>query len=113
MAAHRDDGYPIGVKRRLRPEESFLDRLDVAIAANRLDVSDDALETAAQQLGWGLAEMIALLLTLDAADFAEAKASTAPEGGFIWVFTPTIDEGRLWIRLCERGKVVVVSFHRG
>lgn len=99
--------------RRLRPEESFLDRLDLAITANRLEVSDDALETAGQQLGWGLPEIVVLLLTLDADDFAEAKPSTAPEGGFIWVFTPMIDQGRLWVRLCERGTVVVVSFHRG
>lgn len=99
--------------RHPRPEESFLDRLDAAIAENRLEVSDDALETAEQQLGWGVPEMVGLLLTLDADDFAESKPSTAPEGGIIWVFTPMIDEGRLWVRLCERGKVVVVSFHRG
>ncbi len=113
VVKHGDNGYPIGVPRRLRPEESFLDRLDAAITANRLDVSGDALETAEQQLGWGLPEIVGMLLTLDADDFAESKPSTAPEGGVIWVFTPMIDEGRLWVRLCERGKVVVVSFHRG
>ncbi len=99
--------------RRSRPEESFLERLDVAINANRLEVSDDALETAADQLGWGLPEMVGLLLTLDADDFAELKPSTALGGGLIWVFTPMIDDGRLWVRRCERGKVVVGSFHRG
>lgn len=85
----------------------------MAIAENRLDVSEDALEAAERQLGWGLPEIVGLLLTLDADDFAESMPSTAPEGGMIWVFTPMIDDGRLWVRLCERGKVVVVSFHRG
>ena len=99
--------------RRARAEESFLVRLDAAIEAGRVDVSEDALESVERELGWGLPEIVGLLLTLDADDFADAMPSTAPEGGFIWVFTPTIDEGRLWVRLCERKKVVVVSLHRG
>lgn len=46
-------------------------------------------------------------------DFHLAESSTADEGGMIWVFVPMTDEGRIWIRLCERQHMIVVSFHRG
>ena len=95
------------------PVEEFLKRLDVAIQGDAVEMSDDALETAGVQFGWGFGEVIAVLMMLEAADYADSMPSDAPEGGRIWVFTPTLTEGRVWIRLCERGKVVVVSFHRG
>lgn len=63
---------------------------------------------------WSAGDLRLQLLDLTAEDFLRIEDSTAPQGGLIWVFTPELwDEGQLWIRLVERGGIVVISFHRG
>lgn len=91
----------------------FLDRLSTALAEDRVIATDDALQTVAHQLGWEIGDMYAVLHMLDEAEFHLSEPSTAPEGGQIWVFLPMSEEGRLWVRLCERDHIVLVSFHRG
>ncbi len=95
------------------PVSAFLDRLTLALAEDRVGVSDDARDRAHAEFGWGLPEIMELLYLLDEGDFSETMPSAAPEGGVIWVFLPDSGQGRLWLRLCERGVVVVVSLHRG
>ena len=59
--------------------------------------------------------MAATLADLEVSDFERCERSTnGPRGGheLVWVFTPASDDGLpLWVRLVERGGVVVVSFH--
>lgn len=95
------------------PAVTFLDRLTLALAEDRVAIADYARDGALEDFGWGIAEIMELLYLLDEADFSESMPSTAPEGGIIWVFLPNSGQGRVWLRLCERGGVVVVSLHRG
>lgn len=97
---------------RSRPA-AFLARLDAALAADRVAITDYAREESLRDFGWGISEIVELLYLLDESDFHELVASTAEEGGMIWVFLPDTGQGRAWLRLCERGGVVVVSLHRG
>ena len=106
------DVYAIRVARR-RAESAFLERLDTALRGAGVRITDDARETAFIQFGWGISDIHAVLHVLDEGDYSHAEPSTAVEGGTIWVFLHMTDEGRLWIRICERGHLVVVSFHRG
>lgn len=76
-------------------------------------VSDYARETAWSEFGLHEDDIFAVLYDLAAEDFDHEEPSTAPEGGDIRVFVPMTAEGRLWVRLCERDDIVVVSFHRG
>lgn len=97
---------------RSRPR-SFLERLDRALAADRVYTTHDARETALAQFEWDEGDIFLLLRLLEEVDFLLTEPSRAPEGGTIWVFVPTTEEGRIWVRLCERGDIIVVSFHRG
>lgn len=91
----------------------FLERLTAALTEDRVGVTDDAREYALQDFGWGIAEIMLLLYVLDVGEYSHHEASTAPEGGMIWVFLPLTDTGRLWLRVCERENMVVISLHRG
>lgn len=97
----------------LPPARSFLKRLNDALDRDAVALSEDARDCAFSQFGWEIDEIFAFLYILYEDDFHETMPSTAPEGGAIWVFLPMTEEGRLWIRLCERGGIVVVSLHRG
>ena len=90
-----------------------MDRLTLALAEDRVAIADHAREGALGDFGWGIAEVMELLYLLDEADFSETTPSTAPEGGIIWVFLPNSGQGRVWLRLRERGGIVVVGLHRG
>ena len=92
---------------------SFLERLDRALDADGVLTSREARDVALDQFGWDEGEIFSLLRVVEEEDFHLAEPSTAEEGGMIWVFVPMTDEGRIWIRLCERQHMIVVSFHRG
>lgn len=92
---------------------SFLARLDRALDADGVFTSREARDVALDQFGWDEGDIFSLLRVLEEEDFHLAELSTAEEGGMIWVFVPMTDEGRVWIRLCERQQIIVVSFHRG
>lgn len=92
---------------------SFLTRLDRALDADEVFTSLEARETALAQFEWDEGDIFLLLRLLEEDDFHLTEPSTAPEGGTIWVFVPMTEEGRIWVRLCERGPIIVVSFHRG
>ncbi len=91
----------------------FLERLTAALADDRVGVTDDAREYAFQDFGWGIAEVMLLLYLLDEDEYSHHEPSVAPEGGMIWVFLHMTDTGRLWLRVCERDSMVVISLHRG
>lgn len=92
---------------------AFLERLTVALEQDRVDVSEDARECALRDFGWTLTDITSLLYVVDEGEYSHHEPSTAPEGGMIWVFLHMTDLGRLWLRVCERGNMVVVSLHRG
>lgn len=92
---------------------AFLERLTVALAADRVGITDDARECAIRDFGWGISEVILLLYLLDESEYSHHEASKAPEVGMIWVFLHMTETGRLWLRLCERENMVVISLHRG
>lgn len=92
---------------------AFLNRLDRALDDDGVFTSREARDVALEQFGWDEGEIFSLLRVLEEEDFHLAESSTAEEGGMIWVFVPMTDEGRIWIRLCERQHMIVVSFHRG
>ena len=92
---------------------SFLERLDRALDVDGVFTSREARDLALEQFGWDEGDIFSLLRVLEEEDFHLAERSTAEEGGMIWVFVPMTDEGRIWIRLCERQQMIVVSFHRG
>lgn len=98
---------------RRSPASRFLARLDAALEENRVFISHYARETAWSELTLHEDDIFAMLYELAEEDFDHAVPSTAEEGGDIWVFLPITTDGRVWIRLCERDLVVVVSFHRG
>lgn len=91
----------------------FLARLDQALARDMVFPTREARDVALEQFGWDEGDMFSLLRVLEEEDFYLTEPSVAPEGGTIWVFVPMTTEGRIWIRLCERRGIVVVSFHRG
>ena len=93
--------------------DRFLDRLSAALDGDRVLASLDALETAASQFAWEIGDIFVVLYSLDSDEFHLTEVSTAPEGGIIWVFLPMTQQGRIWVRLCERDNIIVVSFHRG
>ena len=92
---------------------NFLERLNTALTEDRVGVTDDAREYALLDFGWGIAEVMLLLYVLDEDEYSHHEASTAPAGGMIWVFLHMTDTGRLWLRLCARENMVVISLHRG
>lgn len=92
---------------------SFLERLDRALDVDGVFTSREARDLALEQFGWDEGDIFSLLRVLEEEDFHLAEPSTAEEGGMIWVFVPMTDDGRIWIRLCERQQMIVVSFHRG
>lgn len=106
-------GHTIGVRPPRRLVEHFLDRLAAALREDRVLPTQDAIECAAHQFGWALGEIFGVLYDLDEDDCHLSEASTAPEGGVIWVFLPMTEEGRIWVRLCERDNILIISFHRG
>lgn len=92
---------------------AFLRRLDTALERDAVFTSGDARETALGQFGWDVGDIFGVLQVLEEEDFHLTEPSLAEEGGTIWVFVPMTDEGRIWVRLCERSDIIVVSFHRG
>ena len=92
---------------------TFLARLDQALAQDRVGLSRDARDVAMAQFDWDEGDIFGLLHVLEEEDFHLTEPSTAEEGGVIWVFVPMTEEGRLWVRLCGRNEIIVVSFHRG
>jgi hypothetical protein len=92
---------------------AFLDRLDRALDADEVFTTREARELALGQFSWDEGDIFTLLRVLEEEDFHLLEPSTAEEGGMIWVFVPMTDDGRVWIRLCERQHMIVVSFHRG
>ncbi len=76
-------------------------------------VLEDARSYAIRDFGWEIEDIFAFLYVLDAQDFSEQMPSTAPEGGTIWIFLPMSGSGRIWVRLCERDNIYLLSFHRG
>jgi hypothetical protein len=93
--------------------ERFLDRLSAALDEDRVFPSEDARETAASQFGWEVGDIFVVLYDLVGEEFHVTEPSTAPEGGTIWVFLPMTAQGRIWVRICERADIILVSFHRG
>ena len=91
--------------------ESFLRGLRRALNADNVLITRKAAEEAASELHMRREEVFEILAELTGLDFDHATASVAVPGDEIWVFTPVCDEVALWIRLVERGKVIVVSFH--
>ena len=92
---------------------AFLGRLHAAVRENRVQVRGYALE-GLRDLEWTTEDLRLQLLELTVGDLLRTEASTAPQGGQIWVFTPELwDGGYLWIRIVERAGVVVISFHKG
>lgn len=91
----------------------FLHRLDRALTTDSVFTSREAREVALAQFSWDEGDIFSLLHVLEEDEFHLTEPSTAEEGGTIWVFVPMTAEGRIWIRLCERQHMIVVSFHRG
>ncbi|HNC94575.1 MAG TPA: hypothetical protein PKY30_02905 [Myxococcota bacterium] len=98
---------------RPNPVQQFLARLDRALGEDRVVVLEDARDYAIRDFGWEIEDIFAFLYVLDAQDFSEHVPSTAPEGGTIWIFLPMSATGRIWVRLCERNNIYLLSFHRG
>lgn len=92
---------------------AFLRRLGRCLDDGSVVVTFAAAETVEEQFGWDEGDIFALLLIVDADDFDHRVSSSAEEGGAIWVFLPMTAEGRIWLRLCERESIIVVSLHRG
>ena len=92
---------------------AFLVRLRRAVAEDRIEVRAYALD-GLRDLEWTAEDLRMQLLELTVDDLLRTEASTAPQGGVVWVFTPEFwDGGFLWIRLIERAGIVVISFHKG
>jgi hypothetical protein len=92
---------------------AFLVRLRRAVDGGRVEIRGYALD-GLRDLEWTVVDLRLQLLELAIDDLLRTEQSTAPEGGFIWVFTPELwDGGHLWIRLVERAGIVVISFHKG
>ncbi len=92
---------------------AFLARLDAAFDLDQVFATHAAREAALAQFGWDEGDMFGLLRVLDEDEFLRVEESSAEEGGTIWVFVPTTAQGRIWVRLCERAGIIVISFHRG
>jgi hypothetical protein len=90
---------------------SFLQRLRAALRHDRVLVSAKALDEALDDLQWERADLLALLATLEAADFERTERSVSRPSDRIWVFCPECERGTLWIRLVERADFLVISFH--
>lgn len=92
---------------------AFLVRLRTAADADLVVVSVAPADQAAEELGWGKAEILGELRELQPEDLLRTELSTARGGDLVWVFCPPYEGGReLWTRLVERDDgVVVVSFH--
>jgi hypothetical protein len=103
----------------LMPREAgvaaFLRRVREAVAANRVRTSDYARERAREDLCWNALDIGEQLSELTEDDLYRREPSHDRPWEDIWTFTPPLldEEGFLWIRIVERGGVLVVSFHRG
>lgn len=92
---------------------AFLLRLGASVADGRVEIRGYALD-GLRELEWTAQDLRLQLLELSADDLFRTEESTAVEGGLIWVFTPEFwDGGYLWLRLIERGGIVVISLHKG
>lgn len=68
---------------------------------------------ALEDLGWEEDDVLAQIDELEVDDFERVERSTVHPGDRVWVFCPDdAFAGRLWIRLVERGGVILISFHR-
>ena len=90
---------------------SFLRRLRRALTADNVLLTRKAAEEAAHELHMQREEVFEVLAQLNGLDFDHTAPSAALPGDLVWVFTPVHDGVTLWIRVVERGKVIVVSFH--
>ena len=82
-----------------------------AVADGRVEFTGYARE-GADDLGWDQFDMVEQLRELTPDDFLRCEESH--DGSRVWVFIPGLwDDWYLWVRLVERGGIVVVSFHRG
>jgi len=91
-----------------------LRRVRSHVAGDRVFVTAYAADRAADELGWDRADILEVVAGLEPEDFLRVEGSRVRPGERIWVFCPLLDDqgAGLWIRLVERGGVVVVSFHR-
>ena len=96
-----------------RRVSGFLSRLRTAIEADRVWVTHYAATFATEDLQWDREDILLQLTDLEPGDFLRVERSTRRSGDVIAVFTPEPETtGRLWVRLVERGGIIVVSFHR-
>jgi hypothetical protein len=92
---------------------AFLRRVRHAVDTGRVELTSYATD-GADELGWEPLDVLDQLRELTVEEWFRCEESTAVRGDLIWVFTPNLwDEDYLWIRLVERGGIVVISFHRG
>lgn len=97
---------------RTNPSVSrFLARLRAALSAGHVVITRKAAREATDELGLDRLVVFEVLAELDLDDFNRTVPSSAVPGDVVWVFTPAYDTMTLWIRLVERNKVIVVSFH--
>ncbi len=87
---------------------AFLARVRLAVATEHVVISSKAADEATEELGWVQEDILDELCELEAADYLRSEPSIVRAGGVVHTFTP----GDLWIRLVERGGIIVVSFHR-
>jgi hypothetical protein len=90
---------------------AFLARLRLACRANRVLLTPSTQQEA-DALGFDVVAVEHVLMNLETEDFEKLVPSTRRPGDVIWVFVPVVDgDLTLWIRMIERGNVVVISFH--
>ena len=97
-----------------REVEQYLIQVRRLIEQQRVVVSGYALDLAWRQLHYTQWDVLEEIQSLDSSSFYDQKPSSAEEGGMVWIFAPELwDGGFLWIRLCIRDSLVIISFHRG
>lgn len=62
-------------------------------------------------MGLTKADAVEIIFELIPEDFYRAETSYGAPQDLIWTFTPPYDDDLLWIRLCIRDGLVVISFH--
>lgn len=113
LLSHLVCAYSVYVPPTAEQIAAFLVRLRRAVADDRIEIRAYALE-GLRDLEWTAEDLRMQLLELGVDDLLRTEASTALQGGLVWVFTPEFwDGGFLWIRLIERAGIVVISFHKG
>lgn len=91
----------------------FLRRATAHIRADKVVFTDYAVRRAAEELGWDRHDILLQLQDLRPEDFLRTEYGILYPDKLVWIFQPEYWEGgRLWIRLIETDKLIVISFHR-